>query len=68
VEGGNDLTEYFLKKKLFNCFYLFKSPKNLSKLADYKKFNGLKTLKKNYKNRFKLKSNFGKDTVMLYIK
>ena len=27
VEGGNDLTEYFLKKKLFNCFYLFKSPR-----------------------------------------
>ena len=68
VEGGNDLTEYFLKKKLFNSFYLFKSPKNLSKLVEYKKFSGLKTLNKNYKNRFKLKSNFGKDTVMLYIK
>jgi diaminohydroxyphosphoribosylaminopyrimidine deaminase / 5-amino-6-(5-phosphoribosylamino)uracil reductase len=66
VEGGNDLTNYFLKKKIFNQFYLFKSSKKLVKLNDYKEFNGLKTLKQKYKNRVKLKSNFGKDTVILH--
>ena len=66
VEGGNDLTNYLLKKKLFNEFFLFKSPKKLSKLVEYKEFNGLKILKQSYKNKLKLKSNFGKDIVTLY--
>ena len=66
IEGGNDLTNYLLKKKLFNEFYLFKGSKKLSKLVEYKEFNGLKTLKQTYKNKLKLKSNFGKDTVTLY--
>jgi diaminohydroxyphosphoribosylaminopyrimidine deaminase / 5-amino-6-(5-phosphoribosylamino)uracil reductase len=68
VEGGNDLTEYFLKKKLFNHFYLFKSSKKLSKLTEYKEFNGLKILNRKYKNKLKLKSNFGNDTVVLHVK
>ncbi len=66
IEGGNDLTRYLLKKKLFNQFYLFKSQKKISKLAEYKEFNGLKILKQKYKNKFRLKSNFGKDTVILH--
>ena len=66
VEGGNDLTTYLLKKKLFNEFYLFKSPKKLSKLVEFKEFIGLKLLKQAYKNKLKLKSNFGNDIVTLY--
>ena len=66
IEGGNDLTEYLLKNRLFNQFYLFKSQKNLSKMVDYKEFTGLKILKQNYKNKLNLKSNFGKDKVTLY--
>jgi diaminohydroxyphosphoribosylaminopyrimidine deaminase / 5-amino-6-(5-phosphoribosylamino)uracil reductase len=66
IEGGNDLTKYLLKKRLFNQFYLFKSSKKLSKLVEYKEFNGLKILKKIYKNKLKLKSNFGKDSVTLH--
>ncbi len=66
VEGGNDLTNDFLKKKIFNSFYLFKSPKILSKFNEYKEFNGFNILKKNYKNKTKIKSNFGKDTITLY--
>ena len=66
VEGGNDLTNHLLKKKLFNEFFLFRSPKKLSKLVEYKEFNGLKILKQFYKNKLKIKSNFGKDTVTLY--
>ena len=66
VEGGNRLTNEFLKKKIFNKFYLFKSPQKLSKLREYKEFNGFDILKKNYKKKFKLNSNFGKDTITLY--
>jgi diaminohydroxyphosphoribosylaminopyrimidine deaminase / 5-amino-6-(5-phosphoribosylamino)uracil reductase len=66
IEGGNDLTNYLLKKKLFNQFYLFKSSKKLSKSIDFKKFTGLKILKKTYKNSLKLKSNFGTDKVTVH--
>jgi diaminohydroxyphosphoribosylaminopyrimidine deaminase / 5-amino-6-(5-phosphoribosylamino)uracil reductase len=66
IEGGNELTKSFLLKKIFNQFYLFKSPKKLSKLVAYKEFNGLSTLKKNYQVEIKINSNFGKDTVTLY--
>ena len=66
IEGGDDLTNHLIKKKIFNEFYLFKSQKKLSKLVKYKKFNGLKLLNQIYKNKIKLKSNFGKDTVILH--
>ena len=35
IEGGNELTKNFLKKKLFNQFYLFKIEKKISKLIDW---------------------------------
>ena len=68
VEGGNDLTNNFLKKKLFNQFYLFKSPKNLSKLVTHENFKSFKEIKKNYTNKSKIKTNFGKDSITLYKK
>ena len=51
---------------MFNQFYLFKSPIKLSKLTDFKEFNGLNILKQNYKKKSKVNSNFGKDTITLY--
>ena len=66
IEGGNKLTKNFLSKKLFNLFYLFKSPRKLSKLIEFKEFNGLNLLKKNYKKKSKVSSNFGKDLITLY--
>ena len=66
IEGGNDLTNYLLKKRLFNKFYLFKSPKILSKLNEYKEFKGLDILKKNYKKESKIFSNLGNDRIILY--
>ena len=66
IEGGNELTNSFIKKKMFNKFYLFQSKKILSKLVEYKEFTGLKTLKQKYKNKFNIKSNFGNDKVTLY--
>ena len=67
VEGGNDLTGYLLKKKLFNKFYLFKSPKKLSELVEHKIFSNMKILKKKYNNKEKFKSNFGNDTIIRYM-
>ena len=66
VEGGNELTNDFIKNRLFNIFYLYKSPKKLSKIVEFKEFNGFNILNRNYKNRNKVNSNFGKDTITLY--
>jgi len=68
VEGGNELTNDFLNKKIFNLFYLFKSPKKLSKLTEFKEFNGFNILKHNYKNKLIINSDFRKDTITLYKK
>jgi diaminohydroxyphosphoribosylaminopyrimidine deaminase/5-amino-6-(5-phosphoribosylamino)uracil reductase len=66
VEGGNELTNSLIQRKLFNKFYLFQSKKMLSKIVDYKEFTGLKTLKKKYKNKFNVKQNLGNDKLTLY--
>tara|TARA_Y100000389_G_C17412752_1_gene491901 strand:- start:452 stop:1558 length:1107 start_codon:yes stop_codon:yes gene_type:complete len=66
IEGGNDLTNFLIKKRLFNQFYLFKCSKKLSKSINFKEFTGLKILKKTYKKNIKLKSNFGKDIIVHY--
>jgi len=68
VEGGNDLSKHIINKKLFNQFYLFKSSKNLSKLAPYKDFNSFKDLSQNYKSKFKIKNKLSKDLITLYKK
>ena len=66
VEGGDNLSGSFLKNKLFNEFYLFKSPKNLSKLVAYKDFNCFKHLSQKYKNKKKINTQLGKDSITLY--
>jgi len=68
VEGGNDLSKSIIKNKLFNQFYLFKSPKYLSKLLAYKEFNCFKDLSKKYKNKKKINTQLGIDSITLYIK
>ena len=66
IEGGDSLTSHLLKNKIFNKFYLYKSPKNLSKDSEYLKFNSLDILKNNYKNKFNLNLFLGKDKITLY--
>jgi len=66
IEGGNDLSNSFLKNKLFNQFYLFKSSKNLSKLVTYKDFNCFKNLSQNYKTKSKINTKLSKDSITLY--
>jgi diaminohydroxyphosphoribosylaminopyrimidine deaminase/5-amino-6-(5-phosphoribosylamino)uracil reductase len=68
VEGGNELSKSIIKKKLFNQFYLFKSPKSLSKLVVYKDFNCFKDLSQKYKNKNKINTQLGKDSITLYKK
>ena len=68
VEGGNDLTKDILKKKLFNLFFLFKSEKILSKLVPHKNFNGFKDLTQKYRNKSKINTQLGKDSITLYKK
>jgi len=68
VEGGNDLTKNFIENKLFNKFYLYKSPKILPKIKEFKEFNCFNILKQNYKKGSKINSNLGKDIITQYIK
>jgi diaminohydroxyphosphoribosylaminopyrimidine deaminase / 5-amino-6-(5-phosphoribosylamino)uracil reductase len=68
VEGGNDLSGSFLKNKLLNQFYLFKSPKILIKSVPYKDFNHIKYLIHNYKIKSKINNKLTKDTITLYKK
>jgi diaminohydroxyphosphoribosylaminopyrimidine deaminase / 5-amino-6-(5-phosphoribosylamino)uracil reductase len=68
IEGGNVLSGSFLKNKLFNQFYLFKSNKILTKSAPYKDFNHIKFLIQNYKIRSKIKTLLSKDKITLYKK
>ena len=66
IEGGNDLTTSLIKNKIFNKFYLFKSPKNLSKRSEYLKFSGLNTLNQKYQTKINLNLNLRKDRITLY--
>jgi diaminohydroxyphosphoribosylaminopyrimidine deaminase/5-amino-6-(5-phosphoribosylamino)uracil reductase len=66
VEGGNELTSNFLKNSLFNQFYLYKSKKTLPKTLNSKDFSSSKILLQNYNYQLKIKSKFGKDSILLY--
>ena len=68
VEGGNNLSKSIIKNKLFNQFYLFKSPKSLSKLVAHKEFNCFKDLSQKYKYKNKVNTQLGKDSITLYKK
>ena len=66
VEGGDELTNYLLRNKIFNTFYLYKSDKNLSKKNEYLNFNSLNLLKQKYKKKIDLKLDLGKNKITLY--
>ena len=66
IEGGDILTNSLIKDKIFNKFYLFKSPKNHSITAEHLKFNSLDVLNRKYKRRINLNLNLKKDKITLY--
>ena len=66
IEGGNELTNFLLRNKIFNKFYLLKSSKNLTKSSEYLKFSGLNTLNQKYQTKINLNLNLRKDRITLY--
>ena len=66
VEGGDELTHLMIKNKFFNKFYLYKSPKNLSKSFEYIKFSSQDILNQKYKKKINLNLNLRKDRITLY--
>ena len=66
IEGGDVLTNSLIKNKIFNKFYLFKSPKNHSRTLEYLKFSSLNVLNKKYKKKINLNLNLKKDRIILY--
>ena len=68
IEGGNNLSKSIIKNKLFNQFFLFKSPNSLSKLVAYKDFNCFKDLSQKYKSKNKINTQLGNDLITLYKK
>ena len=67
VEGGDRLTKTFLKNKLFNKFYIFKSKKNFSLKNDHVNFTSFDILDKKY-NKKKIISKLGNDKIIIYKK
>ena len=68
VEGGKSLTDSFLKNKLFNQFFLFKSPIKLGKKAKLNISSQLNQLSFKYKKKSKLNTFTGKDIIYIYSK
>ena len=66
VEGGDELTNHFLKNKIFNRFYLYESNKKLSKKSEYLYFKSLNLLKQKYKKKINLKLNLVNNKITLY--
>ncbi len=66
IEGGDKLTNSLIKDKIFNKFYLFKSPKNLSKSSEHLKFNSLNVLNQKYQIKINLNLNLRNDKITLY--
>ena len=66
IEGGGELTNYLLRNKIFNRFFLYESNKKLSKRSNYLIFNSLNLLRQKYKKKINLKLNLGKNKITLY--
>jgi len=66
VEGGKDLTNSFLKDKLFNKFYLFKSSNRLGTKGKLNVSTQLHQLSFKYKNRSNVNSFTGNDKITVY--
>ena len=68
VEGGDKITKNLLKNRLINQFYLFKSPKNLSKSKKHVIFTSFNILNDHYKIKSKISSDLAKDKITIYIR
>ena len=68
IEGGDKITNSFIKNNLFNEFYLFKSPNKLSKQKKYSSFTSLKLLNRKYDRKSKIRFRLFNDIITIYEK
>ena len=68
IEGGDKITKNLIQNKLVNKFYLFRSPKMISKSKKYHIFSSLDILNRIYRKKFKINSRIGKDNITVYKK
>ena len=66
VEGGNMLTNSFLKGRLFHKFYLIDNQKNIKIKDNYVLLKNFSTKLKNFKYKFDLTNQGDKDKIILY--
>ena len=66
VEGGDKITKNLIKNRLFDKFYLFKSPKKLFTSRKHQNFTSFGILISKYKNKSKISSNLVKDNITIY--
>ena len=66
VEGGDKITKNFLLNRLFNKFYIFESPKKLSKVNKFQLFTSHNILKRKYSSNNKIRSKLAKDNITIY--
>ena len=66
IEGGDKITKDILNHRFVNVFYLFKSPKILSKSKKHVIFTSNGILNNKYKIKSKISSKLAKDTITIY--
>ena len=66
IEGGDKITKYLIKNRIFDKFYLFKSQKKLLTRRKNLIFTSFDILNNKYKKKFKISSKLVKDKITIY--
>tara|TARA_B100000963_G_scaffold297909_1_gene269500 strand:+ start:251 stop:1357 length:1107 start_codon:yes stop_codon:yes gene_type:complete len=66
IEGGDKITKNLIRARLIDVFYLFQSPKILSKVNTNQSFTSFNILNEKYKKKIKFTSKLAKDNITIY--
>ncbi len=66
VEGGIELTNYFMQKKLFNEFFLLKSENNVNNKKRFTKYKLKNSILNIFSNKETINTYLGKDKIIKY--
>lgn len=66
VEGGIELTNYFIQKKLFNEFFLLKSENNINNKKKFIKYKFKNRILNTFSNKETINTYLGKDKIIKY--
>ena len=66
VEGGIELTNYFMLKKLFNEFFLLKSGNNINNKKRFTKYKFKNRILNTFSNKETINTYLGKDKIIKY--